>query len=480
MHTVKRLLIRPEHIVIIGIALFILFFSALSILRHENFHSRRLDLGNMDQTVWNVLHGNGFTLTDPTGTSQQSRLAIHADFLLILLAPLYAIWSNPDMLLLIQVIVAGLGALPVYWIAYDTLRSKKLAVLFSCLYLLYPPMERKMLHDFHAVSLSTTFLLYAYWYMEKKRYALFTVFAVLAGLGKEDVWIVAALFGIYIAFRRRHMLFGTIVFVISACIFYTLFWIAIPAVTPEKQHFALVYLSDYGGGLNEILRGILTKPLSILQTVIAPDRLYYYAQILSPYGFLSLISPWPLIFASASILVNTLSNNQLMRQIDYQYGSLITPFIVISSIYGFAALRKKISPRYIAIYLSLCMFITVYLWGELPVGKSQWFWFFISPIPEKQTLQQIKKQIDSNSSVSATNNIGAHFSQRQYLYNFPIHAQDSDYVVVYLGDPYAWPSGEVQQDQVNKLLHNSHYEVLVQKGNLFVFKRISYEKNTSL
>ncbi len=449
-----------------------MYFSTVSILRHENFHSRRLDLGNMDQTVWNVWHGNGFTLTDPTGTVQESRLAVHADFLLILLAPLYAVWSSPNLLVFVQALVAGLGAIPVYWIAYSTLRSKKLALLFSGLYLLYPPMERKMLHDFHAVSLSTTFLLYAYWYMQQKKYMVFTLFAVLAGLGKEDVWIVTGLFGIYIALHKKNMLFGSIVFAISAFIFYVLFWIAIPAVTPEKQHFALVYLSEYGGSLNEILKGILTKPLSVLQTLIAPDRLYYYAQIVSPFGFLSLLSPWSLVFASASLLVNTLSNNQLMRQIDYQYGSIITPFITISSIYGFAILRKKISSRILTVYLSICMLVTVYLWGELPVGKSQWFWFFITPIPEKQSLQQIKKQISSDKTVSATNNIGAHFTQRQFLYNFPIHAETSDYIVVYLGDPYAWPSGEAQRDQVDKLLHNPQYEVLKQEGNLFVFKRI--------
>ena len=161
------------------IAAFVAFFSFLAVIRHDNFHSRRLDLGNMEQTVWNIAHGNGFTLTDPMGSQNISRLGVHADFLLILISPLYRLWSDARTLILLQVLIIGLGALPVYWIAHDTLKSKPLALFFAGTYLLYPPLERMTLHDFHAVSLSMTFLLFAYWYMQKKRYWLFALFALL-------------------------------------------------------------------------------------------------------------------------------------------------------------------------------------------------------------------------------------------------------------------------------------------------------------
>jgi uncharacterized membrane protein len=55
----------------------------------------------MDQTVWNTIHGRIFQLTDPNGTTNISRLAFHADLILVLISPLYLIWSSPEMLLLI-------------------------------------------------------------------------------------------------------------------------------------------------------------------------------------------------------------------------------------------------------------------------------------------------------------------------------------------------------------------------------------------
>ena len=168
-----------------AILLFSLYFIYDGFLRHDNYFSLRLDLGNMDQTVWNVLHGHGFTLTDPVGTTQESRLAVHADFLLVLLAPFYLLWSSPKMLIIIQVIALALGALPIYWLGKKILKSKPLALLFSIAYLLYPTLQLNALHDFHATSLTTTFLLFAYWYLVTENPIPFVVFAILAALGKE-------------------------------------------------------------------------------------------------------------------------------------------------------------------------------------------------------------------------------------------------------------------------------------------------------
>lgn len=428
----------------------------------------------MDQTVWNVLHGNGFTLTDPMGDRQESRLAVHADYLLVLLAPFYSIWSDPKMLLLIQAIIAALGAFPVYWLAKEKLKSPWLALLFGLAYLLYPPLNRKMLSDFHAVALTTAFLLYAYWFMEKRRYILFAVFAVLAGLGKEDVWLVTALMGINILVHQKRYLFGAVVAGLSLGIFVYLFWYAIPLVTPAKQHFALVYLSQFGDTQNGVFLGMLTKPLEVLRLLISHDRLYYYFQLLSPLGFLPLLSPFTLIYALPSLLINTLSNNQLMRQIDYQYSSNITPFLIISSIFGFIQLNKIVRKKlriYSKVWLIVAILIGTFLWGELPVGKSTWFWFFITPLPEKKLMQQISTRIDSEYTVSVTNNIGSHFSQRQYLYNFPINAQTADFTVVYLGDPYAWPSGEEQLRVLKEMQNNPEYDMIASQGSFFAFKK---------
>lgn len=469
--------------ILIGLmVLFIGYFIFLSFARHDNFYSRRLDLGNMDQTVWNVYHGNGFTLTDPMGEFTQPRLAIHADFLLILLAPLYALWSDPKMLLLVQVIVVALGAVPVYWIAKDKISSGWLALMFAACYLLYPPLNRNILHDFHAVTLSTTFFLYAFWYMEHRHDLLFLVYAVLAGLGKEDMWLTTGIMGLYIMVIQKRRIFGAAVFAVSALIFYYLFWFAIPAVRFGSEHFALSYLSSFGKSQNEILLNMLKNPLMVLGILFAPDRLLYYFTLLTPVGYLSLFTVWPVIFALPALLINVLSSNDLMRQIDYQYNSAIIPFILISSIYGYKTYTNivhKFEKKYKELkkyslsisWVIITLVLSTYLWGNLPSGRWSWFWTFITPPPEKTVMKQIADSIGPEYSVSVTNNIGAHFSQRRVLYNFPIAAESADWSVVYLGDPYAWPSGDAQQAAVERLLANPQYEEVASQSGFYAFRK---------
>ena len=480
--SIKQYLQKPYVILSLMALIFTVYFSFVAFSRHDNYYSRRLDLGNMDQTVWNVLHGNGFTLTDPMGSRQESRLAVHADFLLILLAPFYLIWSDPRMLILIQNVVTALAVFPIYWIAYDRLKSKNLALLFALLFLLYPPTERKMLHDFHAVSLSTTFMLCAYWFMQKKKYVYFIVFGILAALGKEQIWITFALMGVYIAFFQKKYVLGTLVGIAAFAVFYFFFWYAIPAVTPDNKHFALVYLSEFGENQNGIIQNILLHPLTVLRTVTLPDRLYYYFQLLFPVGFLSLFSPLYFLFAAPSLAINALSNNNLMRQIDYQYNSTVTPFTFIAAIEGYMVLcmiweklRKKriidFQPIIIAGWMVVCIVISSLLWGELPVGRTSRMRFFTTPLPEKNIMNEVTNSIGSGYSVSATNNIGAHFSQRRFLYNFPINAETADYSIIYLGDPYAWPSGDDQKKAVDKLLGNPEYVRIAAVGNFYAFKK---------
>ncbi len=466
------------------IFLFCTYFIFLSFSRHDNFYSRRLDLGNMDQTVWNVAHGNGFTLTDPEGESQQSRLAIHADFLLILMAPLYFIWSSPKMLLLVQVLIVGLGAIPVYYLALEKLKSEKLSLLLALSYLMYPTIQRNMLHDFHAVALSTSFLLFAYWNMHRNRYFLFTVFGLLAALGKEEIWLVTGLMGLYILLIKKQKMLGFLVSFVSFLVVVLLFWVFIPAVTVEQKHFALTYLVEFGGNLNEILFNLLKDPIKILGLSINYDRLYYYFQLLVPVGFLSLLSPAVLIFATPSLIINSLSNNHLMRMIDYQYTSAVTPFIFISAISGFSVVLTRINKirsnnkRKCIKYSTVIIFMVIvslssFRWGELPYGKTSRYKYFTAKQPEHEAMSKVFNMIDTKFTVSVTNNLGSQLSQREFLYNFPVNAENADYIVVQTGDPYAWPSPVEHKKALDNLLQNRSYQLIIQQGNFYTFKKVS-------
>ena len=147
-------------------------FSALAVLRQEAFNAGRFDLGNMTQVVWSTAHGDPLRMTDLQG-EQISRLAAHTDVLLAAFAPLWFVWPDPSLLLVVQALVVALGALPVFWLARKHLGSPRAALGFALAYLLYPPVQWLVLDDFHAVALACPLLLFGFWYLDEDRLGAF-------------------------------------------------------------------------------------------------------------------------------------------------------------------------------------------------------------------------------------------------------------------------------------------------------------------
>src|SRR5206468_9948338 len=126
IHAVSRLMRRyaptARSLVVAGTAAWVAGFAALSVLRNAAFATGRFDLGNMVQAVWSTAHGHLLRITDLNG-DQISRLGAHVDPILVLFAPLWWVWPSPDMLLTVQAIAVGLGALPVFWLGRKHLGS---------------------------------------------------------------------------------------------------------------------------------------------------------------------------------------------------------------------------------------------------------------------------------------------------------------------------------------------------------------------
>ena len=102
------------------VLLYIGYFSYFTILRYRTLYSSYFDLGIMHQTVYNTYQSikkldisRFLELTNPYGSDQIKRMAIHNDILLAFLAPFYFIYSGPETLLVIQTIILALGAFAV-------------------------------------------------------------------------------------------------------------------------------------------------------------------------------------------------------------------------------------------------------------------------------------------------------------------------------------------------------------------------------
>lgn len=444
------------------------YFTVATFLKYNNYYMGRFDLGNMAQTVWNTVHGKIFLLTDPNGTREISRLAFHADFILILLSPFYLLWEDPRMLLLIQTLILSLGGVFVYLVSNQILKNKLLSLVFAVCYFLNPAVNYVNLFDFHAVALATTFFLGAFYFSLRSNYKLMVLFLVLAGITKEQVWLIDAVLGLYLFFVKKQKILGSLIFIISFIIFYSLIWVAIPK-SLGGEHFALSYYSDYGDSPGTIIKNILLSPVKTLSKLLMPDRLLYLRQLFAPLGYLSVFALPFLIFAAPDMGIDLLSRNSTLYQIYYQYSSTITPFIFISAIYGVYFLRKRIpeiSYRWVAAFILILTIASAYRDGPLFFSKKAQIEMFTNPLENRAEVDKYIDSIPNNFSISSTNNLGSHLSQREKIYTIPQGMDRADIVMFLMRG-----TNDQEKRTFNQIQNDPDYKLIKQDQTFYVFKK---------
>jgi uncharacterized membrane protein len=344
--------------------------------QHHTFQTNGLDLGNVDQALWNTAQGRwlNFTLMTPI----QSRLALHVEPILLLFVPLY--WLNlgsPEVLLIIQATVVALGAWPLYQLSIgnpkgrlctgqllmansksnitlhaprSTLHASRLTplllLIFPLAYLLLPTLESAVLFDFHAVTLSTTFLLFAFLALEQKNDLRFIFFALLTMACKEDMSLVVAMLGLYLGLAQRRWRLAGLIIGLSAAWFIAAFFL----IQPRFAAGGNIQLDRYawlGDNPLEMLQTLLTQPALVFNHLWnQADLLGYLVALFFPTAFLALLSPLTLLPMLPTLAVNLLSDNPFTWRLeDFHYGAPLAPFLFISAIYGIRRISELASQR---------------------------------------------------------------------------------------------------------------------------------------
>ena len=333
-------------LVTLFIVIFIWQVGSHTLMRYWAYHADAFDLGNMDQAVWNTLHGQPFRFTNIglDWHGPPTRLGIHVEPILLLIAPLYLLHSGPETLILLQTVALGLGALPLFLLGLRRLPALPLlAAACAGAYLLAPPLLGEAVWDFHAVALATPLMLLAIWAIDARRYGWFIAAAILAALTKEDVSLALIPLGIYIAVWQRRPRLGVAVVALS------LAWVAIC--------FGLILPHFHGstsGGNNYWYRynwlgatpaaaalNVLTHPWLPFTFVLGDAaKRGYVAMLLRTAGGLGILSPALWIGGLPELAVNLLSTHEEQYSGVFQYNAVLLAFLSGASIYGTEALYR--------------------------------------------------------------------------------------------------------------------------------------------
>jgi uncharacterized membrane protein len=473
---VRRLRYPSVRVLLLGAtAAWIAGFAALSVLRQDAFATGRFDLGNMVQAVWSTAHGHLLQVTDLQG-DQVSRLGAHVDPILVLFAPLWWIWASPNMLLVVQAIAVGLGAIPVYWLARKHLGSARAGLGFALVYLVYPATGWLTLNEFHPVALATPLLLFAFWFLDEDRLVPFAVFAIAAAACKEEIPFVIAGFGVWYAVSRRRWVDGCAIAVLGIA------WAAV-ATTVVIPHFNHGQTSDFytrysevGGSPGGIVKTAVTHPGRLVQAAFTDRDLHYVLQLLWPLAFLPLLSPLVLVAALPELAINLLSAVTTQTSIHFHYtAGLIAP-LVIAAIFG----ARRIGRRtfYVAAVAVLVAVAGNYRLGPVPawehVPGGQRFQARAADVTAHDRIAaSALRLIPDNAVVTATNSLGAHLSARRRVLSFPF-IQDATWIAADETQPgYADRYAPVATaEQLVWLRRNPEWKLVFERDGVLVFRRL--------
>ncbi len=317
---------------------YVLEMSRQTVLRYEVFQATAFDLGNMDQVLWNTIHGRLFQFTNQAidWYGPPTRLAVHFEPIILPLSLLYAFHADPRILLIFQTLVLASGALPIFLLTrYFLPEWPILGALMAVAYLLSPAVLGVNIFDFHPVALATPLLLYAVLALTYRRYGWFILACILAASCKEDVPLTVAILGILVVWKYKLPRLGTLL-IIGGILWSALaFLVIIPHFYPGAQHNNFWYrYEQLGSSPGAAIINIIFHPWLLFTTFITLDRLYYLANLVRSAGFLPLLAPEWLIPALPTLAVNLLSTDATTYSGVYQYNAAIIPFIMIAAIHG--------------------------------------------------------------------------------------------------------------------------------------------------
>ena len=411
-------------------------FSALSILRYQSFNIDGYDLSIFEQAVWNSLHGHILE----TSILPDITLLLSQRFSPILLAfvPLYAVWSSPIVLMVVQTLGIAVAAFPIYWFARSRV-GHLLALAVASAYFLYPALQGANLFEFHEIVLAIPLFSLATFFMLRRTYAPMLVCLGLTLLVKEDMAFVVIAFGLYIFLVQRRIrlglglsLFG-VVWAVLLLQYVIPYFNGAPLGTGNYYYFGAGIAAgrgryDYlGSTFYQVILTVITQPGLVLQHVLVQAKLDYVAALLIPLALLPLLGAEVAMLALPTLGISLLSDYAPQVSIDFHYSASLLPFLFFAMALGIQRIlagSKRVRVPAPSARLALAAFALT------AAGLG---YFFLAPGPLAQRFDpglyalnvhtdvghELVARIPNDSVVVTQSSLMPHLAERRGIYGFP-------------------------------------------------------------
>ena len=464
---------RVADIVFVALALaYVFVFGALSLLRHESFHSGGFDLGIFDQVVWNSLQGRLFE--NSIRIDAPSFLGQHFSPLLLILVPLYALWSDARTLLVTQTVALAAAGLPVYWWARKHL-GPTLAVVVASAYFLFPSLQYVNLFEFHEIVLATPLLAFSLYFLLRQRYPPFLVCLLLSLFAKEEVAFIVTAVGVYLFFVPRKRKLGIALALFGVAYAVVAFKYVIPFFFGNSYDANFFVMERYlylGKRIPEVITTAITQPGLVIQHLLVPLKIEFVLQLLVPLAFIPLLGGEVLALLAPTLGYLLIGDYVYQNSVHYQYTAPIIPFLFFAFVIGLERLANWNRTAVFQTALAVCIVVA---------ALANYFFQAAGPLafgfdPDQYAMNarvalghQLLAQIPRNAPIMVEANLVPHLSQRQYVYQAP-NTFDLRPIEYLFADTRFGPYKEYQSTW-DDVLATPYFETIIAQDGYILKKR---------
>jgi uncharacterized membrane protein len=391
------------------VLLYALYFSVRTVGVHNGLGTSAYDFGLYDQGIWLMSRGHSPFVT----LMGRNLFGDHSSFILVLLIPLYWVFSSTALLFVVQSIVVAIGALPVYWFSRQRLRSEPLAAAMAGVYLLHPSISWTNLENFHPDAALGTLVAFAIWAAYAGKWRWYWVAVVLALSVKEDVAFVLAPLGLWVALKADKKR-GLITSLAS------LFTMALMFLVVMRSFTGVAFRNSWRipfGGIGGLLKTALTQPTKLISYLWSEDRPTYIWQMLAPVGFVFLYEPSLALVGFVMLASNVVSTFWYQHQIQYHYSIIIVPCIVMGTVWALGKFSRP-ARKWVSACIIATSLVCGYLWSPMPLARTtttSWN----SQMPPVVAARESISQVPEDAVVAAYHSLTAQMARRVTIYSFP-------------------------------------------------------------
>jgi uncharacterized membrane protein len=465
------------------IIIFIAIYSFMTLNNHRLFETYGWDLSIFDQGIWQWSH-----FRFPYSSFHDLPwLADHFHLILILVAPLYWVWSDVRLLIVVQVVVTCLGAVPIYYLSKKVTKDYIFSLILVLGFLTFYSLQWSIFSPFHELAFLPITLGFTLYFWEIKKNKLYWLSFLLTLLVKEEFGFLLAAVGLWELItdhRRWKQAFLSIILGITVSLF------EIEILMPFIGGGAYRHLGfgSSGYSIGQVFINVISNPILLIKAFIdSPVKIKTILTAFWPWGFLPIFAPLTMIPVFQQFVIRFLDYGKIVRWQPYVYSLPLSTLMAWASIYAYMNLRKilnlfiKIKSRFYGIVISLILLVLIFVADIVlhePINsivkrafyrKEQWM------VDNSNAIKCVPKDV----SLSSQNNLAPRLSQRKNIKIFPEGLSSNyDYIIVDLHEgqsenSFYFLGREKTIFIINDLIERHLYKKVCVYNNAMVLERIA-------